>query len=386
MDKVFINLCSNGNLDHLQGLWYSKQKPINIHAENEKAFINSCRNGHLNVAQWLHMLGSLTGATPINIHAQEEKAFVLSCVNNHLEIAKWLLTLDNTINIRAQNNRAFICSGRAGHLEVIKWLWLKTPIMDLRAKRLTFWASCANGKLEVVKWLLSLSHGDCIESSVLEQGFINSCRNGHFETAQWLYQNYSLNPHAQYDEAFLSSCGGRHLDIAKWLYGFEIKSNIIGIAFNHVAKYGYLEFVQWLMESISDAQEAFISSCQSGQFEVAEWLFDHSNIDDATKSNAFIASCEEGHLNVAKWLSELYPKKFYLESDNEKIICWFVINHIPSDLKLYHTNNNLCCICYENENNTAFNCGHQLCLPCFNENKSVSKCYFCRKPINRVFR
>jgi len=55
-----------------------------------------------------------------DIHAQGDYAFRYSCANGHLEIARWLHS--HGANIHAEDDHAFERSCENGHLEVAQWL------------------------------------------------------------------------------------------------------------------------------------------------------------------------------------------------------------------------------------------------------------------------
>ncbi len=70
------------------------------------------------------------GHRVIDISTQKEYAFCLACANGHLEVGKWLIQIKPDINISADNDYAFYFASANCHLEVVKWLLQIKPDID----------------------------------------------------------------------------------------------------------------------------------------------------------------------------------------------------------------------------------------------------------------
>jgi hypothetical protein len=92
----------------------------------------------------------------INIYADFNNAFVYSCANGHLEVAKWLMTIDRDIAHGVGSGWAGPYSCRNGHLEVVKWLWVHTNGFHLNGDRThEFKYACAGYQTEIIKFLMN---------------------------------------------------------------------------------------------------------------------------------------------------------------------------------------------------------------------------------------
>lgn len=58
----------------------------------------------------------------VNIHYNNEYGFHIACANGHLEVVKYLISLDDKPNIHADNELGFRMACSSGHLEVVKYL------------------------------------------------------------------------------------------------------------------------------------------------------------------------------------------------------------------------------------------------------------------------
>lgn len=182
---------------------------IDIHTENEYAFRWSCSNGYIDVAKWLLKLDS-----NINIHICNDYAFRYSCGNGHLHVAKWLLNLDKNIDISAYYNEAFLNSCSRGHLDVVKWLINRVVNINENTKT-AFQKSC-NSHIDVAK--LSIKSFPNIDSHSYNHAFQCSCAEGHIQIAKWLIEfNPDINIRDFYHYVFRSSCSRGHYNVAKWL-------------------------------------------------------------------------------------------------------------------------------------------------------------------------
>jgi ankyrin repeat protein len=88
----------------------------------------------------------------------------------------------------------------------------------------SFIKNCANGYLEVAKWLTT--NFKINVNACDGEAFRWACKNGHLEIAKWLTTNFKINVNARNDLAFCYACENRHLKVAKWLCKIEPKYSI----------------------------------------------------------------------------------------------------------------------------------------------------------------
>ena len=123
----FINICSIGELNLAQKIYYYYNGKINIYAYNNKPFRISCSYGKLNVAKWLYNLKK------INLNKHNKYLFNQVCENNHFGVAK--------------------CLYKLGILEK------KSYMYDITY---SFEKLCNNGHLDFAKWLYQIGKFNCI--------------------------------------------------------------------------------------------------------------------------------------------------------------------------------------------------------------------------------
>jgi hypothetical protein len=192
-----------------------------------------------------------------------------------------------------------------------------------------FYKCCINGDLDSAKCL----YYDKIDTNKKyirrrpnNKIFAEACISGHLLIAVWLYKlGDNINIYANNAEVFELSCGNGHLEVARWL-------DSLGNMWQYFADYrrifclccikGYQEIAEWLYENnkknIGLDITIFINICNSGQLQVAQWIWSKLSFDKilypaqscfSTKRGviheAFRKSCSSGFLDMAKWLYSL---------------------------------------------------------------------------------
>jgi len=280
--EEFIEHCSKGDLEkakHMLFVQYDRQN-INISKWNDEAFRDACRFGHLEVAKWL-----LEVEPSIDISAQDEYAFRRACCNNHIDVATWLQSLHpEKYEFEIINN------------DTIFGFVYK---MEMR-----FCHMCEKGKLEEAKKFLQ-DNPTLDISYDNESAFQCAVYQGHFELAKWLLEvKPDINISAKDDYAFRLAVMDGHLEIAKWL--LQLKPDI----------------------DISVKNEfAFRHACQNGKLETAKWILEINPKTNVFAENDYafrVASTDVvfngGDTAVARWLQSLYPERYSLEFEDDKIV------------------------------------------------------------------
>lgn len=108
-DQLFLEACSNGNLNLAQSLYGI----MNIHINKNESFLNACKYGHIEIAKWLYQMN-------IDVDIMND-AFSMVCWQNHLDLAIWMKEIG--VDIHANDERAFRWACSAENMEIIIWLY-----------------------------------------------------------------------------------------------------------------------------------------------------------------------------------------------------------------------------------------------------------------------
>lgn len=117
---------------------------------------------------------------------------------------------------------------------------------------------------------------------------------------------YDIDIHTYHELPFLTSCISGNLELAKWL-----------IKLCEITNAG-------LIKIHSRNDNAFYESCKNGNLEVAKWLIElsknkfYGEFTEDSYNYAFIKSCEYGHLEIAKLINEI---------SMHKKICPLILQH-----------------------------------------------------------
>ena len=153
---------------------------------NDKAFIEGCNKGNLNLLKW--MVDNDT-ENCINISGtrwNKEFPFKVACANGHLDVAKWLLEIKPDIDISIDSEDAFRYACREGHIDIAKWLYGIKPDIDISV---CFYEpiryACAYGYLELAKWLYETFQG--IDLNICDQfPFPHISYLDHEDIVEWM--------------------------------------------------------------------------------------------------------------------------------------------------------------------------------------------------------
>jgi pentatricopeptide repeat protein len=104
-----------------------------------------------------------------------------------------------------------------------------------------FYKCCANGHIEIMKWLYSLGSGVNKKVSIdihdeYDSAFRLSCRHGHIGIAKWIYSLGDVNIHARHDDAIRCCCTNEQIEVVIFLLSIDDKYDYVHDEDNVVAK------------------------------------------------------------------------------------------------------------------------------------------------------
>jgi hypothetical protein len=158
-----------------------------------------------------------------------------------------------------------------------------------------------------------------------------------------------------------------------------------------------LSTAQWLFEvkydlNLDHYKEAFLSACERGHLEVAQWLL-HVNPDIDISTNddeVFRSVCKGGHLSTAQWFVKIKPNRYfikvhYLDQKDDYYISYYINKLLPIDhsniIQIINSNDVFCNDCYCNAN-LQTSCAHNFCIDCVENFYTTGyTCPYCRSQI-----
>ncbi len=108
----------------------------------EEVMDAAIRNGHIHIVKYLHKLGC----------KPRYNGIILAAINGHLKIVKFLHNLGDGF-VFVCNDRISTTVAKNGHLHVLQWMYHN----GYNFSKDIFIFTAAEGQLEIVQWLLSVS-------------------------------------------------------------------------------------------------------------------------------------------------------------------------------------------------------------------------------------
>jgi ankyrin repeat protein len=175
-----------------------------------------------------------------------------------------------------------------------------------------------------------------------------------------LFKKYKDKSVEKLNELFIASCVDGNLEDIKYLLTTsELKGNVdihcdndAGIRL--ACANGYMEIIKYLLKSPelkehanihADNDMAFLNACFRGKFEVVKYLLTSPEIEDrpnihAMKDRAFEISCKHSDVELAQFLifdmnidKTKHIKKYMKMHPNEKIAGYFKIREMNESLE-----------------------------------------------------
>ncbi len=196
--KLFEKACMEENLDQAQSIYNNiKNNGLINMRELELAFRNCCKSGKLNAAKWL--LSSIPEIKDIYIKTHSHFDYQMADYYEHINVLEWIFEIANENKILITNyyiERIFDAACKNNCLETAIYIFNNKikNINNINNKKVllneAFKSSCANGNLDLVKWLWKAAEENEIEIDInanREYAFIQSCANNHLEVTKWLW-------------------------------------------------------------------------------------------------------------------------------------------------------------------------------------------------------
>jgi len=239
------------------------------------------------------------------------------------------------INTSDKNDRAFCQACANGHIEIVKLLLSITHPRLVNTQAHNNYAiinAASNGHVEVVKLLLSLKGERKVDISANDHAaFVWACCYGHLDVVKELIKEPNINTQAQNNSAFIWACNNGKLEVVKLLLSLKGKLAIDPIAQNNRAivsacSMGNIQIVEALLkygendegegvvkvDPTVNNNQAFITACSNGSLEIIKMLLaldgDRAINPIDQNNEAFINACTNGHQEIVELLLSLKGK------------------------------------------------------------------------------
>ena len=345
----------------------------NYHIDNYDDFLDKIYQfGCLDILKYF--LQKFPGAIQhININS-----LIDACKHNRLNIAKYIVELKPDIDIKYKNN-------------------------------LIFRDTCANGNLEIAKWLYDTFHNDIDIHAESDYAFRWACLKSGFEdksilpeTAQWLWELGNCKPHILDNFIFRHACKGGYINVIRWFLDtfkqyINPKNYLYALGYQLACRYNQLSTVKYLHEKNTEYTtwklNVFIEMCKCGNLDIIKWMVEtYPNLDICAKQHkGFITACNNFNIDVVVWFHSMRPNLYKYElflsfTDDMSDSIRYKICKSYTRTKPPEVCDSECPICYENKCNLITSCNHQFCNQCIDKyNKTVCPMCRCEKPRFKSF-
>jgi hypothetical protein len=220
IDKLYIKLCEEGDIENLKG-FFQLYRP-------KKTSANPIFSYFLNITQ--HFKAS------IDLHCQDDDAFKKACKNSHTEVLDYLIKFPNFVKNINNNKHIYYA----------------------------FQQALISENIPIAKYIHSLMKKNSNYHNVLYDGFTNSCYRGKLESVKYLLTEPSIDRTSRNNwlthlsgtqptllAGFIAACEGSggdgHVNIVKYLTSLEPKLN-----FNELQRHLNINNIEIMQHFIFD--------------------------------------------------------------------------------------------------------------------------------------
>jgi hypothetical protein len=257
-----------------------------------------------------------------NIIQNKEAIFRFYCSYGYFDEVKLFFELNSDLNIHSYWDEAFRMACANGHLNIVKWLYeisleRNSPIRIGICENYDFYWSCYNGNLDCALWLWEIYYKEKNDENYKNfycQLFKESFKNNKYEVSKCLYEICNLRNLPLIKEMFGSACTNGNFDFIKWYLENED-----------------IDFYEINEKKDPFKREHFFSKCcYSGNVELIKWLLEkypNLNFDISQKNFKFNYNNEdeEDEDDDYIYLYEFHP--FYYSCMKRNLnICYFFLD------------------------------------------------------------
>ena len=240
------------------------------------------------------------GALPVYINAEDrngETALFKACALGDLERVRELVRAgaDQTLTDLDLRTPFYIACAN-GHIDVVRYLAGPRGRVDINERNLDgytpFYAACANGHIDIVQYLAGL--GNRVNIMQVDHNrwtpFHAACAKGHIDVVEYLaglvdLVNIMITNGCSWTP-LTSACFDGHFDVVKYLVGLE------GVD---------------IMQALDNGSTPLMMACVNGNLDVVRFLVSSNDTMDINKSNnngwtALTQACFNRNLDVVKFL------------------------------------------------------------------------------------
>ncbi len=313
--------CGQGNLARAKHILQANPD-IDTHASDEYVFRHACKKGYLAIAKWM-----VEEVGDVRITSLEDCALKWAVMNNHCDIVEYILSLLPVPENGEFFGRLFRVACANGAVDVSKWLARARgqQQMHVRHYQEGFRAACGSGAQDLCTWLWT-SHGP-FEGA---EAFCAVCERGRVEMVPWIMGTCLLTqvhcPLRIMTDALQAAAGpqstGSVAVICEVLQVLKaMGKEIVGVPFlsgvwSRACRHGHLSLAKWLYEGKPWVQDiscmlfnGTIDACTSGHLHVMQWIVPMMSPPQFTAGlrSIFSTACHYGHLAIVEWLYSTFP-------------------------------------------------------------------------------
>ena len=237
----------------------------------------------------------------------------------------WLIT--RAIVMPVAWKGVLVCSCEFGHKKIA--LLAKSKLQQVYGTQQRYlgaiahavWKACANGQVEMVKWLFSTTFLVSLKKSDFREQFIaktlqQACCSGNVALVKWVTAFIELSfgkiSHQSQRKLMLKACV-ESVSLTEWVcshFHLSSFSTLVSRRFHLACGRGNLQTAKWIKRKGSGSynyQKSLIKASKNGHLNVVQWLCSKHHFSQTEAVMAVNESLiPHLHVNVAQWLISEY--------------------------------------------------------------------------------